>query len=517
MKTNKFFKSLPDGGVILLAILSVSIHLLVENNLEYHRDELLYFSLGQHLDFGYATVPPMIGWIAWLMKNIFGYSLFAVRFFPALLSGILVILAAAIARELGGNSYSRILAGTGIIISGFVLRSFSLFMPVYIDVVFWTLIIYLVIRYINTSSGKFLILLGIIAGLSLLNKYLIGLLFFSILIIVPFTRHRKIFQNRNFWAGLIGGLIVFLPNIIWQIGHGLPVINHLSELERTQLAHVDKVSFLADQLMMPSFASILTIAGIIWLFREKNALKFRFLAIVCILVVLILFILRGKGYYTIGIFPFLIAAGAVSYAGILKKLWHRIAFVTLLILLTIPILPMGLPVFKAKGLVAYFRNLEKNFGIVIGRRFEDGSIHSLPQDYADMLGWEDLTSVASKAYQQIGDKKASFIFCQNYGQAGAISVIGKKYGLPEAVSFHESFRYWVPLKFDPDIKSLIYINHHLGEDVEKLFTRITLVGKISDPDARELGCEVYLCEDPRISFNQFWKDRLELLNRTGIR
>ena len=160
------------------------------------------------------------------------------------------------------------------------------------------------------------------------------------------------------------------------------------------------------------------------------------------------------------------------------------------------------------NIVEYFRILEKNYGIVIGRRFEDGSIHSLPQDYADMIGWEELASIANKAYQQTADKKASIIFCENYGQAGAITVIGKKYGLPEALSFHESFRYWIPLKFDPDIKSLIYVNHHLGEDINRLFSKITLIGRISDPDAREFGCEVYLCEDPISSFNEFWSRRI---------
>ena len=80
----------------------------------------------------------------------------------------------------------------------------------------------------------------------------------------------------------------------------------------------------------------------------------------------------------------------------------------------------------------------------LGRRFEDGSIHSLPQDYADMLGWEEMTALAAKAYNMIGDKESAFIYAENYGEAGAITVIGKKYGLPEAVSFNESFQYWAP-------------------------------------------------------------------------
>jgi hypothetical protein len=111
----------------------------------------------------------------------------------------------------------------------------------------------------------------------------------------------------------------------------------------------------------------------------------------------------------------------------------------------------------------------------------------------------------------IGDKKASFIYCENYGQAGAITIIGKKYGLPEAVSFNESFRYWIPLKFDPDITSFVYINGKLGKDVQMLFNKITLVGKISNPDAREYGTSVYLCENPNSSFNVFWTNRLKRL------
>jgi len=504
--------SAADTIIIILALISVFSHLIVINNLEYHRDEMLYFSLGQHPDFGYATVPPMIGWIAWLMQNVFGYSLFAVRLFPAMLSGVLVILTAAITKELGGTLYSGILAGIGILISGFVLRTFSLYMPVHIDVIFWTIIIYLLLRYINTSSGRFLIFLGIAAGLSALNKYLIGILFISLILVIPFTENRKIFLNRNFWFGVFGGIIVFLPNLIWQFVNGLPVINHMSELGRTQLAHVDRLAFLTDQIIMPSFASVLTIAGLIYLLTNKNAGKFRFLGIVSILVILILFILRGKSYYTIGVFPFLIAAGAVSYERGLKKLWMKVALPFLLVLLTIPMIPLGLPVYKSAGLVSYFRNLEIKYGIVIGRRFEDGSIHSLPQDYADMLGWEEITSIANKAYQMIDDKKASFIYCENYGLAGAITIIGKKYSLPEAVCFNESFRYWIPRKFNPDITSFIYINGKLGEDIQKLFNNITLVGKISNRDAREYGTSVYLCQDPKTSFNEFWSERISRLD-----
>ncbi len=62
-----------------------------------------------------------------------------------------------------------------------------------------------------------------------------------------------------------------------------------------------------------------------------------------------------------------------------------------------------------------------------------------------------------KPGMQVKDKNKSFIFCANYGQAGAISVIGKKYGLPEPLSFSESFQYWLPQKFDNGINELVYV------------------------------------------------------------
>jgi 4-amino-4-deoxy-L-arabinose transferase-like glycosyltransferase len=137
--------------IVFLAFLNAAIHLIFSNNLEFHRDELLYFSLGQHPALGYATVPPMIGWVAWLMQNTFGYSLFAIRFFPAVLGGLMVFLISAIAKELGGSGYSRILAAVGIIVSVFGLRTFLLFQPVHIDLMLWTLLFYLIIKYINTT------------------------------------------------------------------------------------------------------------------------------------------------------------------------------------------------------------------------------------------------------------------------------------------------------------------------------------------------------------------------------
>jgi hypothetical protein len=223
-------------------------------------------------------------------------------------------------------------------------------------------------------------------------------------------------------------------------------------------------------------------------------------------------LMRGKSYYTQGVFPFLISAGAVYYESVFRKWYTRSVFIIVLVLITGFLLPFGLPVYKTDGLIKYFNTVESKYGFDFGRTFEDGSKHTLPQDYADMLGWEELTAITNRAWQSIADKTAAFIYCENYGQAGAITIIGKKYELPEAVSFNESFRYWIPHKFDPDITSFIYINDEMGEDVQNLFSKITEIGRISDTDAREFGTTVWLCEFPKMSVNEFWTARLKRLS-----
>jgi hypothetical protein len=505
-KVATFFRRI-DPVILAIALLNIAVRLLVFDNLEYHRDELLYFSLGHHPAFGYASVPPLIGWISWLMQHIFGNTLFAVRFFPALLGGVMVFIVASMARELGGTRYSSILAVTGLSISIFFMRSYFLFQPVHIEIFLWTLCIWLIIKFINTGKERFLIFFGIAAGFALLNKYLSGLLFTGLLLIIPFTKFRNVFRNRSFWIGIIAGGLIFLPNIIWQAAKGFPVFNHMSELYDTQLVHMDAASFLTEQIISPYAGSILVIGGLIFLLFSKNMKNMRFLGFLFIFIIAALLFMKGKGYYTLGIYPMMIAAGSVAFDTWLRNRIARVILPLLMVLMTIPVVPIGLPVYDKEGLKIYFKVLDEKYGIDLGRRFEDGSIHSLPQDYADMIGWEELTAITDSAYNMIKDKKASFIYGENYGQAGAITVIGKKYGLPEAVSFSESFRYWFPRDFPVEIKSLVYINHELGEDVTALFSDIRLIGKISDPDAREYGAAVYLCEEPVTSFNAFWKER----------
>jgi hypothetical protein len=166
--------------------------------------------------------------------------------------------------------------------------------------------------------------------------------------------------------------------------------------------------------------------------------------------------------------------------------------------------------YKPDKMVSYFDRIEKITGTNALRRDEDGIYRSLPQLYADMLGWEELTEITNEAWQKV-DKKKCIIYCENYGQAGAINMIGKKYNLPEPISFCDAFRYWFPKEFEYEITEFIYINDELGSDVNDLFEDIEEIGRIKNEMAIEYNVQVYLCKKPRSSFNKFWSERTKNL------
>ena len=494
--------------ILLLALTGMLIHLLLFNDLGFHRDELLFFSLGQHLDFGYFSVPPMIGFLAFVVSKILGYSLFAAKIVPALLCGAMVLLCSRIARELGGSFFARFLAATGFLSCILFLRAFSLFQPVFLDIFFWTLALYILLRFVNTEHLNYLILFGVSVGFGLLNKYNILFLVMAVLVVLPFTRYRKLFMAREFYLAILITFLILLPNLIWQLRHGVPVLEHMVELKRTQLNQMGTSTFLSEQLLMVFPATLLALPGLIYLLFGNRVHKFKWMGYVLLVVLLLYLLLHGKSYYSAGIYPLLICSGAVFFEKSLSNGFWRATIVAFLLLLTWMMLPMGMPSKSPEQLVSYFDKVARITHDDAIRRYENNEYRQLPQDYADMLGWEELALLTYNAWQTVEHKDQCIIFGDNYGEAGAITILGKKYNLPEAISFNDNFRYWVPRTFDKEIIELIYINRELGKDVQLLFGEVVEVGRITNPLAREFGTRVYLCKNPRRSFNIFWKERV---------
>lgn len=496
-------------GLFLIPVVAVLVHLIFLHNLGFHRDELLYFSLSEHPDFGYFSVPPLTGWLAYLMTRIFGYTLLAARILPAFLGGILVYLVALMVREFNGSVYAQFLAQLGLLCSIIFLRVFSMFQPVFLDLFFWSLLLYLILRYSNHPRPSLLYWFGIVAGIGLLNKYNLLFLLAALMMVLPFTKLKHLFAKREFYLAILLVVVIVSPNLWWQYTHHWPVVSHMGQLRSSQLEKVSAMTFLSDQLLMVYPATLLTLPGIIFLLVSRQMSGFRWVAISLLLVLVIYLLLHGKGYYSAGIFPLLIAVGAIFWEKVLTKAFLRGLLILLLLLATWTVLPMGLASKSPEKMVAYFDKVARMTGSDGVRRFENNRYYKLPQDYADMLGWDELAEITHRAWQQVKEKDHCLLYAENYGQAGAITILGKQYHLPSIISFSDNYRYWLPKKLDVEITEFIYINDNPGEDVKALFGEIIEIGRISNPLAREFGTGVFLCRSPRQSFNQFYLSRIQ--------
>jgi hypothetical protein len=228
-----------------------------------------------------------------------------------------------------------------------------------------------------------------------------------------------------------------------------------------------------------------------------------------VLVLVFYLLLHGKSYYAAGIYPLLIASGAVFCERIFQKEIWRVAVTTLLVLVTWTVFPMGVASKSPEKLVLYFDKMARLTHNDAVRRYENNKYYQLPQDYADRLGWDELASLTNQAWRQVRQKDQCLIYAENYGQAGAINIVGRQYQMPAAISFGDNFRYWIPKSLDKEITEFIYINDQPGADVVALFGEIIEIGRISNPMAREFGTGVFLCRNPKLSFNEFWRKTIQ--------
>ncbi len=493
-----------------LAIIKFVLPYLLQSGIyEPHRDEFLYLAEGHHLAWGYLEIPPVLSVFAWF-THLLGDGMFWVKFWPDLFGTLTFIFAAKAVQKIGGGAVATFLVFLPFIFGAY-LRLFFLFQPNTPEVFFWTLISYSVLRYIQTKKSKFLYILGISIGLGMLSKYSVAFFTVSILLGLLLTRQRSIFGDEKlYYAGGIA-LLIFLPTLIWEYYHHFPVIVHMRELTRTQLQYVSPVSFLIDQLIMNLPCVFIWIAGLYFVAFTFEGRKYRSFAWAYVLVIILLLVLHGKNYYSLGVYPILFAFGAYhleSFSKHRSKAW-RWTFFLIPVILGLLILPIALPVSSPENLARYYEIMHfKKSGAL---RWEDLKDHPLPQDFADMLGWEEMTQKAAKAYDSLSDsdKANTFVFCDNYGEAGALNYYRYKYDLPEAHSDNGTFLYWLPKNIHID--NLILVTDDTAEmqhPFVKDFKSATVIGRVTNQYAREYGSLIILFKGADDALNKMFQDKI---------
>lgn len=505
-------KRLSPPLLVLTSFVAVKvlIHLFTANGLGFQRDEFLYLALGRHLDWGYWSNPPFIGLVGWFTQTFLGDSLLATRFPSALAGGALLWLAGSMVRELGGGRFAQWICGLAMLFSVAWLRTSSMLQPVPFDILCWTFLSFFTLKWQKTGDQRWWWWIGAAAGVGFMIKYTMVFWAAGFLCALLLTSQRRVLLTAAPWKAAGLALLIVLPNLLWQWHYHFPVKSHMEELAREQLSHVQPLNFLVDQLLMQGPAgALIWLAGLLFLLAAPSMKPYRLLGLFYVSILLIFLALNGKSYYTLGAYPVLTAAGAVYWERALARNWSKVVLSLVLLIPGVFFFPTGIPVWPAERLSVYFKNLT-NAGIE-ATRWEDGELHDLPQDYADMLGWDELAGIVDSAVALAGDTPY-VIYGENYGQAGSVSHLRPEHRA-HTYSFADSYRLWAPEHLPNAPKALIYINDEIGDDVNGLFASITKVGAIRNPMAREYGTTVWLCREPRSDMSAFWAERVRYVQQ----
>jgi hypothetical protein len=314
----------------------------------------------------------------------------------------------------------------------------------------WTVLIYLTIRLVKTQDTRLYIAIALVATLGLYAKYSIAGCAVALAMGLLLTGNGTLLRSRWLAAGLALTVLLVLPNALWQIRHGLPMLEviHNDQLNRHALANgmadespnrwINALYMLGLQLAYnnPIFA-IVWVWGLVWLWRPP----YRFLTVAYLLLLGILIWTIGRGYYIQGFYPALFGAGAVAIERALdgRRVAVKAALLAATVIAGIPMFPLSLPILPLPEYMAY----ERTIGLSRPAP-PDGQTHLINPMFADQLGWKTMTQTVAGAYWSLppGQRKITALFADRYAYAGALDYYGPRYGLPTVISPNNNYYLW---------------------------------------------------------------------------
>lgn len=476
--------------VYLVAALYFFLHLATSTRYGYFRDALYYLACSEHLAFGYVDQPPLIALLAWIARHTLGASLPALLLWPALAGVARVVLIAMFARGLGANRFGVTLAAVlgatpavwWIIDHQFAMNTFDTLLSIACA--------YLILRLIQTQNAKLWLLFGLFAGIGLENKYSIAIFAGALVAGLLLTRERRILFTPWLLLGGLVALVIFLPNLIWNIQHHWPFLELMRNIRATGKDIIlPPGKYLLQQiLMMNPFSFPFWFGGLLFYFFSPSAKRYRAFGWAFVFTIAFFMLTHGKDYYSAPAYSMLLAGGAVATERIVAWLrvrgnvvWPRILKPACFIWLVIGVgllLPRVLPILPIDAYLRY-----QTYVPIEGAKTERSFIGAkLPQYYADEFNWPEMVEKVARIYHSLSpDEQAkTAIFCHNYGDAGAIDFFGPKYGLPKAISGHQNYFLWGPRNYTGEIVILI---GEKEEDVRKEFESVTVAATQSNPYA----------------------------------
>jgi 4-amino-4-deoxy-L-arabinose transferase-like glycosyltransferase len=494
MRLAKWLRS-DDGVLFLIAVLFVLAHFATNTPYGFHRDELATLDDARHMEWGFVAYPPLTPAIGRLELILFGTSTFAVRVIPTLALGFVLFIVGLIARELGGARKAQVLAALAVSMVPIVSVETNVLQYVSFDYLWGVLLTYFIVRLLNSGDPRWWVPIGAVIGLGMMNKYTMAFFVVGLAVGVFLTSTRRLLLNRWLAIGVALSLLIFLPNVIWQLQHNFVSLEFLRYIHARDIRWGRTQGFLPEQTFVCTNILMLPLVFMgLWFYFTKSGRKYRLFGWMFVATLVLFVIAHARSYYLGPLYPILFAAGAVVWErwvssrsrgglAIQSVTWILVVVgsVATFALFT-PIAPVNSGLWKATA------------------KFQD--------NYVEEIGWTDLAQNVARVYDSIpaDERSRTGILVGNYGEAGAIDLYGPQYGLPPTIAGTNSLWYRTYPKSEP--QTLIVVGWD-ADDVKELFQSCELAAHNTNSygvlnEESRYHPDIFLCRQMRIPWYKFW-------------
>ena len=365
-----------------------------------------------------------------------------------------------------------------------------------LDYLWWVLAAWMLLRIANGGDPRWWLGLGVVIGLGMLTRYTMAICALGIAVAVLATPLRRHLATPWPWLGALLSLLLFAPNAWWQWRHGFVYLDFVREIHARDVRIGRTDGFLSGQLLVGAgpLLAPLWMCGLAWLAFANTARRWRALAWLYAVALLLFWLTQARDYYLAPAYPMLLAAGCVVLAagiGCLRPrlaMAARIALASLMCLAFAVTAVIGLPVSPVGS---------KGWRIALG-------VHD---NFAEQIGWPEYVAQVAAVYRALpeGERAHAAIFANNYGEAGAIDLYGPAHGLPRAISPINS--YW-QLGYGDRAPTTVIV---LGDDAEgiadtpgdcSLAARVRIPHGVGNEESRHP--DIYVCRHLRLDFAKEW-------------
>jgi hypothetical protein len=359
------------------------------------------------------------------------------------------------------------------------------------------------VRLVRTADPKWWIWFGVAAGLGLLTKFSAVFFGTAALLAAIVSPQRKWFLTPWPWAAMGLALLIGSPSVIGQIVLDYPVLKQMQDLKSSQLDRVTPSLFMAGQVRLgPGF--LLALTGLMSLLVVKPLRRFSIAGWTCLFAFFILMILHGKSYYLGPVYPALWAAGACAIDFLSqKRLRAGLQWITgmLLVAYGLLTLPIGIPILAPERMARYSLAI----GATSALRNNQGELDRLPQDYADMIGWQEQVKAVADVYNSLppADRTRAVVIADNYGEAGSIDYYGPALGLPQVICAAGTYWFFGPGSKPGDVAVTLGVDE---ESLKKFFREVTVVRTVGNEWSvgEERNVPIAVVRNPYKSLQQVW-------------